>query len=79
MNGKHARHVCWSCGGSILPEQEEEPVLGLKPTEIRYRHAGEEDCHESLSHAGTRRIILPPVDPISYLDDQREEDGRYHQ
>lgn len=75
---KHARHICWSCGGAILPDQEEEPVLGLKPTEIRYKHYDTLDCRESLSHAGTRRPGQP-ADPVDYLGDQREEEGGYYQ
>jgi len=74
---RHSTHLCWSCGGKISPEQDEERVGGLKPHEIRYRHAGEADCHEYFTHMSTRRPGSP-ADPIGYLDDQRDEEGRYH-
>ena len=59
-----------------MPEQEEERVPGLQPHEIRYRHADEEHCREYFTHMGTRPGH--PADPLAYLDDQREEEGRYH-
>lgn len=75
---KHAKHICWSCGGTITPDQDEQPVLGLKPPDIRYSHADENDCRESMRRAGT---LKPPAaaDPIAYLDDRRDEEGPYYE
>jgi hypothetical protein len=49
MPVKHAPHLCYHCGCTILKDQEETRVEGLKQeTSIRYRHATEEGCQAAL-------------------------------
>lgn len=75
---RHATHICWSCGGHITPDQDEDPVIGLAKPEIRYRHADDGDCRESINATRTRHTGHP-ADPLSFLDDQREDEGGYYQ
>lgn len=49
MPVRHAPHLCYHCGCTILKNQEEKRVEGLKQqTTIRYQHATEEGCREAL-------------------------------
>lgn len=48
MPVKHAPHLCYHCGCTILKDQEEKRVEGLKETSIRYQHATEEGCRAAL-------------------------------
>lgn len=50
MPVRHAPHVCYHCSCTILKDQEEKRVEGLKgETTIRYQHATEEGCRAALN------------------------------
>ena len=49
MPVRHAPHLCYHCGCTILKDQEEKRVDNLKQeTTIRYQHASEEGCRAAL-------------------------------
>lgn len=49
MPVRHAPHLCYNCGCTILRDQEETRVTGLKQeTTIRYKHAAEDGCRAAL-------------------------------
>jgi hypothetical protein len=50
MPVKHTPHVCYSCSCTILKDQEETRIEGLKAeTTIRYKHATDAGCRDALN------------------------------
>lgn len=50
MPVKHSPHLCYHCSCTILKDEEEIRVPGMRRSyEIRYQHATEEGCRKALN------------------------------
>lgn len=78
MPVRHAPHVCYHCGCTILKDQEETRVEGLKQeTSIRYQHATEEGCRAALDRQVSYEKVYDRRDPDDDAENQYQGRHRY--
>lgn len=74
MPVKHAPHVCYRCSCTILKDEEETRVPGMRRSyEIRYQHATEKGCAEALNRHQPQRVADPADDAERLYTGKRYE------